>query len=286
VSRRVTASAQDEISIGSHFIIVAGLRYDRFDIRGIDLFPAVDRPFGRTDAKISPRFGMVYKPIENISVYGSYSQTFLPRSGDQFLTLSLVQENLAPEKFANYEIGAKWDILPNLSAAVALFKLDRSNATTPDPVNPASSINIGQTRTKGAEFSLTGQMTEHWQITGGYSYQDAALKGNDTVRLAQVPRHQASLWNRYNFSKALGAGIGVIHQASQFAAIRTTATTTILPAFTRVDAALFYAVNDRVKLQANVENLFNTRYFSDAHNNNNISSGAPVNGRISMTMKF
>lgn len=281
-----SAYVQDQISLGAHFDIVAGLRYDSFDIQGVDLFPVIDRSFARKDDKVSPRIGLIFKPQENVSVYSSYSQSFLPRSGDQFLTLSTTTQNLAPEKFTNYEIGAKWNIRPDLNVTLALFQLDRSNATTPDPANPLTTINIGKTRTKGVELSLAGRITSMWQVHGGYSYQDAALAGNDTVRLGQVPKHQASLWNRYNFTKAFAAGVGVTHQSSQFAAIRTSAATTRLPSFTRVDAALYYDVSDAVQLQVNVENLLDTAYFSDAHNNNNISTGAPVNGRFTVRAKF
>jgi catecholate siderophore receptor len=281
-----SAYVQDQISIGEHIDVVAGLRYDSFDIQGTDLFPAIDRPFARQDDKISPRLGLIVKPQENVSLYASYSQSFLPRSGDQFLTLSTTQENLAPEKFTNYELGAKWDIRPNLNVTLALFQLDRSNATTPDPANPLVTINVGKTRTKGVELSVAGRITPEWQVHGGYSYQDAVLTGNDAVRLGQVPRHQASLWNRYDFTDRLAAGVGIIHQSSQFAAIRTTATTTKLPSFTRVDAAVYYDVSDAVQLQVNVENLFDTAYFADAHNNNNISTGAPVNGRFTIRAKF
>jgi catecholate siderophore receptor len=281
-----SAYVQDQISIGEHFDIVAGLRYDHFEIGGTDFIPAVDRPFARSDDKISPRLGLIWKPAENASLYASYSQSFLPRSGDQFVSLTATQQNLAPEKFTNYEVGAKWDIRPDLSATVALFQLDRTNATTPSPANPLVSINIGQTRTQGIELALTGRILPDWQVSGGYSYQDAKLRGNDFVSLGQVPEHQFSLWNRYDFSDRIGLGLGVIHQSSQFAAIRTSATTTRLPGFTRVDAALFFDLSEAVQVQANVENLFDTDYFSDAHNNNNITPGAPINGRVTVRFRF
>jgi catecholate siderophore receptor len=281
-----SAYVQDQISFGDHIDIVAGLRYDSFDIEGTDLFPVVDRPFARKDEKVSPRLGLIFKPQENISVYGSYSQSFLPRSGDQFLALTVTQQNLAPEKFTNYELGAKWDVQPNLNLTLAVFQLERSNATTPDPRNPVASINIGMTRTQGAELAVTGNITSSWQVHGGYSYQDATLAGNDSVRLGQVPQHQASLWNRYEFNDSFAAGLGIIHQSNQFAAIRTSPNTTKLPAFTRVDAAFYYDLSDALQLQLNVENLFNTDYYSDAHNNNNISTGAPINGRFTIRAKF
>ena len=280
-----SAYVQDQISFGSHVDLVVGLRYDRFEIKGIDIQDG-NRPFGRTDEKWSPRIGLILKPQENVSIYGSYSQSFLPRSGDQFLTLSSSDEDLAPERFTNYEVGAKWDIRPDLNVTLALFQLDRTNATTPNPANPATSIVAGKTRTSGAELAVTGQLLPGWQVSGGYTYQDAKLRGNEFVRLGQVPKHQFALWNRYDFNPSVGFGLGVIHQSSQFAANRTSATTTRLPGFTRVDAAFFYTMNDTVEFQVNVENVFDETYFADAHNNNNITPGAPINGRFTARMRF
>lgn len=287
-----SAYAQDQISFGDHVDLVVGLRYDRFDIKGTDFAATPDRPFSRVDEKVSPRVGLILKPRENISVYGSYSQSFLPRSGDQFLTLAPAsgttpaQQDLAPEKFTNYEVGAKWDIQPGLHATAALFQLDRTNATTPNPADPSTSIVAGKTRTRGVELALTGRVLPGWQVSGGYTYQDAKLRGNDFVRLGQVPEHQFALWNRYDFNPSVGMGIGVIHQSSQYAANRTSATITRLPAFTRIDAALFYTMNEAVQFQVNIENALDETYFSDAHNNNNISTGAPINARFTARVKF
>jgi len=282
----VSAYVQDQIRFGERFEVVAGLRYDRFDISGTDLLPDPDRPFARVDGKISPRLGLIFKPQANVSIYGSYSQSFLPRSGDQFLSLSPTQQNLEPEQFINHEVGAKWDIRPDLNVTASVFRLDRVNATTPDPINPLLTINVGETRTEGVELALTGRVRSNWQVSGGYSWLDARLQGNEAIRLAQTPKQQFSLWNRYDLSRRLGLGLGVIHQSSQFAAIRTSATTTRLPAFTRLDAAVFFRVSDTVQLQLNIENLLDTAYFSDAHNNFNISTGAPLNARLTLTARF
>jgi len=281
-----SAYAQNQISIGQHIDIVVGLRFDRFDIEGTDFAPNPDRPFARVDEKVSPRLGLILKPQENVSIYGSYSQSFLPRSGDQFLALSAVQENLAPEKFTNVELGAKWDVRPGLSTTLALFQLDRTNATTPNPADPTTTVNIGETRTTGVEFGVTGRIARHWQISGGYTFQDAKLRGNDFVRLSQVPKHQFAVWNRVDVTSQIGAGMGIIRQSAQFAAIRTTAATTRLPGYTRVDAALFFNVTETFQVQFNVENLLNATYFADAHNNNNITPGAPRNARLSARLHF
>ena len=284
--RSASAYVQDQISLGERFEVVAGLRYDRFEITGLDFLPNPDRPFARTDEKVSPRLGLIYKPQPDVSIYGSYSRSFLPRSGDQFLTLSVTQQNLEPEEFTNHEVGAKWDIRPDLNITAAVFRLDRTNATTPDPLNPTVTINVGATRTEGFELALTGRVMPNWQVSGGYSWQDARLQGNDSVRLGQTPKQQVGVWNRYDISRRLGLGLGVIHQSSQFAAIRTSATTTRLPSFTRVDAAVFYRVSDTVRMQLNIENLLDDSYFSDAHNNFNISTGAPLNARLTLSARF
>lgn len=284
--RSASAYVQDQISLGERFEVVAGLRYDRFEITGLDFMPDPDRPFARTDEKVSPRLGLIYKPQPAVSIYSSYSRSFLPRSGDQFLTLSVTQQNLEPEEFTNHEVGAKWDIRPDLNVTAAVFRLDRTNATTPDPLNPTVTINVGATRTEGFELALTGRVMPNWQVSGGYSWQDARLQGNDSVRLGQTPKQQISVWNRYDISRRLGFGLGVIHQSSQFAAIRTSATTTRLPGFTRVDAAVFYRVSDTVRMQLNIENLLDESYVSDAHNNFNISTGAPLNARLTLSARF
>ena len=281
----LSAYAQDQIAFGDHVDLLVGLRFDRFALTGAD-HAGTPRPFARTDSNVSPRVGLVLKPRENLSLYGSFSRSFLPRSGDQFVTLTLANQDLAPESFTNYEVGAKWDLPRGLSLTAAAFQLDRTNATTPTPGRPTETTVLGATRTRGVELALTGRILPHWQASGGYTFQDAHLKGDAFVRLSQVPRHQFALWNRYDLTSRFGLGLGVVHQSSQFAAIRTLATTTRLPAFTRVDAALFARLGDRVDLQLNVENLLDTTYFSDAHNIDNITPGAPRNARLTMRVKF
>ena len=277
---------QDQIGIGDHFDIVLGARHDRFEIDVNDI--VANRLLSRTDSEWSPRLGLIFKPVEAMSFYASYTKTFLPRSGDQFLSLTPAQATLAPESFDNYEFGAKWDIAENLRVSAAIFQLDRENGVVVDPANPANSIITGS-RTRGFEAQFTGQILPGWQVNAGYSYLDADERGRvvagvvDNRRIGQVPRHMASLWNRYDVNERLGFGLGVTHQASQFASISNTVR---LPAFTRVDAALFFRLTDRIEAQVNVENLFDTRYFPASHNDNNITTGEPINARFTVRARF
>ncbi len=278
--------AQDQIGLGRYFDVILGVRWDRFDIEGTDFIPNPDRDFGRVDEQVSPRVGLVWKPVDNASIYASYSQSFLPRSGEQFASLSVTTQNLEPEEFENLEIGAKWDVQQGLSLTAAVFQLRRTNATTPDPANPTVSINVGETETTGIELGVVGRVSDDWTLSGGYAWQDAHLAGNDWVELSQTPEHSLALWSRHVLTDRLGFGLGVTHQSVQWAAIRTSPTTTRLPGFTRVDAAMFYELTPSVDIQLNIENILDEDYWADAHNNNNLSPGAPINARVSLAMRY
>lgn len=286
---------QDQVDIGEHLILVGGLRYDRFDIEVTDFIEIEngtadgnDGSLDRVDEEVSPRIGAILKPRENISFYVSYSESFLPRSGDQFLSLSLDQESLSPEEFENKEIGFKWDINDVLSLTTSVFELERDSGTTVDPNDVGNTILISS-ETRGVELQLIGNITDKWSINAGYSYLDAKEDGrvvngqSDNRNLSQVPENMFSLWNRYDVNDQLGFGAGVTYQDSQFASISNEVE---LPSFTRVDAAVFYALNNGMNIQLNVENLFDIEYFPSAHNDNNITTGEPINARLTLSRNF
>lgn len=283
--KQTSVYIQDQIGLGEQFDLIAGLRHDRFDLAFTNIFTA--QSFTRVDNLWSPRVGVVFKPIPQASIYLSYSKSFLPQSGDQFLSLDATLATLEPETFDNYEIGAKWDIRPDLSLTVATYRLDRGNTRAAGPVAGVTVL-TGQQRTTGFELGLTGRITSAWQTSLGYGYTDAEITQTTAAapagrRVAQVPRHQFSLWNRYDIGPRFGVGFGLYHQAKQFATISNV---TELPAYTRLDAALFVKLTDRIDAQLNVENVTDTTYFPVAHNDNNISTGAPINARLSVTVKF
>ncbi len=273
---------QDQIELSPHFEAVLGLRFDSFDLDFTN--NRTGDNFESTDDLLSPRAGLIYKPIEPVSIYASYSMTYVPRAGAQLTSLNLTNQALDPEEFENVEVGAKWDVRDGFAVTAALFQLDRKNVVIPDPNDPTVSILVDGQRTKGFEFGASGQASEAWNIQGGYAWQDgeltAALGGN---RLAQLPKHVASLWNKYDLTPAWSVGLGVIHQTEMFAAADNAVT---LPEFTRVDAAVYYMPSERLRMQLNVENLLDETYYPNAHNNNNISPGSPLALRAGVTMRF
>lgn len=287
VTANVSAAyAQDQIELTSKVQVLAGLRFDHFDLRFRN--NRNGDHLSRVDNLWSPRLGIVLKPIAPLSLYGSYSVSHLPSSGDQFSSLTSVTQTLKPEKFRNYEFGVKWDLLQSLSLTSALYSLARTNTRATAPNDPTRIVQTGSQRTNGVELGLNGRPTRNWQILGGYAYQDAIVTSATTsapkgARVAQVPRHTFSLWNNYRFARRWGAGLGLLHRSNMFAAIDDKVR---LPGYTRADAAVYFGISEEVALQANLENLFNTRYFINADGNDNISPGGPRSARISLTWKF
>ncbi|MBC7519582.1 MAG: TonB-dependent receptor, partial [Sandarakinorhabdus sp.] len=164
---------QDQVSIGDHVEIVAGIRYDRFSLDFQNLLTGAT--LQRTDNLWSPRLGLVYKPVANASIYASYSRSYLPQSGDQFTALDATTAALEPERFENYEIGAKWDVTPALNLTAALYQLDRTNTRAPGAV--AGSIELtGEQRSKGLELAANGQILPNWQASLGFAWQDAEIR--------------------------------------------------------------------------------------------------------------
>ena len=274
--------AQDQVRLSARWLAVLGLRYDNFDMEFRN--NRTGENIETTDDLVSPRGGLVYKPVENLSLYASYSMTYVPRAGSQLASLNVTNAALDPEEFENLEVGAKWDANPALSLTAAVFQLDRKNIVIPDPNDPTVSLLVDGQRTEGIELGATGRLNDAWTLQGGYAYQDGQLTQRlGGTRLAQLPKHVASLWNRYDLTQAWGVGLGVIYQSEMFAASDNLVT---LPEFTRVDAGVFYTPNERLRLQLNVENLLDERYYPNAHNNNNITPGSPLAVRVGVVANF
>ncbi|RKQ95996.1 TonB-dependent receptor [Maricaulis maris] len=279
---------QDQIDLTDTLKLVVGARFDRFDVEVLDLFAvtATDNGRrGRVDEEVSPRFGLIYKPADNMSFYASYTETFLPSAGDQFLTLSSTTEDIQPQVFENREIGAKWDITDTLSFTAALFRLERGQFTTVDPDDPSIVTTVTGSTTEGFELQLVGEVTDRWTVNAGYSHLDGTVDGGgfDGNATRQTPAHMLSVWNRYQVSNQLGLAIGATYQDANFVHEDNSVE---IPAYTRFDAAVYYDLDDATRIQLNVENLFDENYFPDAHSNTNISTGEPLNARLTVRRDF
>jgi catecholate siderophore receptor len=282
-----SAYARDTIEITRWLQLIGGARFDRFDLSATDMNTNTAR--ARVDDKVSPQAAVIVKPIDNLSLYGAYSVSYLPASGDQFSALSNGTLILEPQKFENKEVGVKWSILPRLQYTAAVYDLNRTNVPLADPNNPGFFILSGSNRIRGFETGLNGYVTDDWQSSLGYAYTDARVTSNTSAtivagnRVQLVPFNQFSWWNKYQITPMWGAAAGVIYFSDSFASSDDTVK---LPGFVRFDAALYLKINEIWKAQLNIENLFNKGYWASADGNNNISPGQPRTLRLTATAKF
>jgi catecholate siderophore receptor len=276
---------QDQVALSRHVQAIGGVRFDRFSVDFHN--NRTDENLDREDDLVSPRAGLVIKPVEPVSLYGGYSVSYLPSSGDQFSSLNATSKTLEPEQFTNREVGAKWDVRPSLALTAALYRLDRTNTSAPDPEDPTKIVQTGSQRTTGWELGLTGSVASWWQVSGGFASQRARITSTTSAaakgqKVPLVPETTLSLWNRWQLLPAVGVGLGVIRQDRMFTSIDNSVT---LPAFTRTDGAVFVRLTSLVGAQVNVENLFDERYYATSHGNNNIMPGASRTVRVSLTTR-
>ena len=273
---------QDEMAVTNYLDIVLGARFDQFEI---DVFnvPADDSR-SKQDEEVSPRLGLVLKPMENMSLYAGYSESFLPRSGEQFANINGSKGQLDADTFANTELGFKWDISPALSFTAAVFEIEQESPQVAD--NDPETLDVIKSETDGFELQLEGQLTEAWYISAAYSYLDGeqmGRTGSKGLRPRELPENMFSVWNFVQFTPKLGAGLGLTYQDESFINNSNTAR---LPSYTRVDAALYYEWSDDLRVQLNFENLGDTVYFPSSHSTHQASVGAPFNARLAVTMDF
>jgi catecholate siderophore receptor len=278
--------AQDQVQLTERLTALAGLRWERYAL-AVDDRRAGSRDVDRTDAMLSPRIGLVWAAGPTLSFYGGWTTSALPQSGEQFSTLDLTRAGLEPERFENLEVGARWQATKGLLVSTALYRLDRTNTTAPGAL-PGTVVLTGAQRAEGLELSVQGEVTSRWRMIGALALQDARITATTSAapagrRAPLVPRTSVSLWNRMLLSPRVSAALGIVHQGDQYASITNAVT---LPAYTRVDGGLFLTLTESLRVQFNAENLTGTRYWFSAHNDNNLSPGAPTLLRTSLTLRF
>lgn len=276
---------QDQIDVTRWLQLIAGVRYDNFDLQTLDQNTGISR--SRTDGKLSPRAAVIVKPVDNLSVYGSYSISYLPASGDQFSALSTTTVLMEPQKFDNKEVGVKYNILPRLQYTAAVYQLDRTNVPITD--SSGQFFLTGANRIRGFETTLNGYVTDIWQSTLGYAYTDARVTSDTSGtilagnRVQLVPYNQFSWWNKVQIDPIWAAAVGMIYFSDSYA---NSDNAVKLPGFVRFDAALYAKINQNWKLQLNIENIFDKGYWASADGNNNLSPGLPRTFRISAIGNF
>jgi catecholate siderophore receptor len=273
---------QDQIDVTDNLIVLLGGRYDKFDVKVDDVKNASSA--SRVDTEFSPRFGLIYKPQNNVSVYYSYSESFSPRSGEQYKKLTGgapgTGETLKPDYYENSEIGVKFDLNKDLSFTSAFFESESEIAG----YDGSSSEYITERglSVEGFELELKGRVNDNLNVAFSYSNIDGETSSGGKPK--EIPDSTYSIWTTYDVSPKLGWALGVVHQGES--AVKDNNPTLLLPDYTRVDAAVYYELSNDTKLQLNLENLSDEVYFPHSHSTHQVAVGESRNIRFSLRKDF
>ncbi|SLM50083.1 Ferrichrome iron receptor [Nitrospira japonica] len=267
---------QDQIAILHNLKAVAGLRFDY--VHQMNQTAATSDSSDTT--AVSPRLGLVYQPIEPVSLYTSWTRGFQPSSPGSF---NASGQLFNPERSTQYEVGAKIFALENrVSATLAWFHLTRQNVLTTDPSNFLFQVATGEQRSQGVELDVTARVTPGWNVIASYAYTDAEVtKDNDpqllNKRLANVPYNKFTIWSTYHFQEGMlrgfGVGGGLFAYSDRNGSIFVDQP--VMPGYIRADGAVYYnrALEHGnwlgakgVDVAVNMRNLLNQRYVATSYN--------------------
>ncbi|MBU2011743.1 MAG: TonB-dependent siderophore receptor [Gammaproteobacteria bacterium] len=269
---------QDQIALTERLTAQVGARLERFEQR----YENKLTPTGSWDQAhnaVSPRFGLIYDLTEELAVYANTSRSFKPNRG-----ADRSSQAFDPEKGIAHEVGIKYELPEHdLSVTAALFHITKENVLTSDPLDSNYQVAAGEARSRGFDISVAGNITPQWRVIGGYAYVDAEVTESSNAsmptgtRLANVPRHSFNLLDTYEFAEGplagLGVGMGVKYVGDRKGGATSTAFD--MDAYTTVDLLAYYPLTERVRLNLNLNNLFDEEYEERAWGNIWAYPGAP-----------
>ena len=267
-TNRLGIFVQDQIDLRENLILLAGLRYDTIDqtvTTNPNDFDPSSGEASQSDSAFTPRIGLLYKPVENLSLYASYSQVFGPSEAE---TTTVEGDLLAFESGGGFEVGVKAELLEgNLLAGLNYFTINRRNVATEDPDNPFFFIATGEQRSQGIELDVTGEILPGWNVLASYAYIDAEISQDDTFEignsLPSAPTHSANLWTAYEIQSGpmagLDFGLGFNFVGERAGDLANSFT---LDDYFLVNAAVGYQ-KDNWRAALNFRNLLDVGYIAD-----------------------
>ncbi|MEL6223786.1 MAG: TonB-dependent siderophore receptor, partial [Cyanobacteria bacterium J06627_8] len=277
---------QDQIDLLDNLILVAGVRYDTVDQDTTDIL--TDLETERYDDAVTPRVGLVYQPIEPVSLYANYARSFNPNGGTD-----AQGQPFEPEEGRGFEVGIRAEPIENrLAMTLAYFDIKKQNVLTADPVVPFASIATGEQRSRGVDFDVTGEILPGWNVIASYAYIDAEITEDTTDivgnRLIGIPEHSASLWTTYEIQsgnlQGLGFGMGFNFIGDRQGDL---ANSFEADSYFLANAALFYRRNNW-RLGVNIDNLLDIDYIEsvDGFRFRQVFPGPPLTVRASVSYRF
>jgi iron complex outermembrane receptor protein len=281
------AFIQDQVALTERLKLLAGARFERFE-HDYESYVTGVKPWSRDENAVTPRLGLIYDLTDTVAIYANTARSFKPNTG-----ASRQGAGFRPEEGKSYELGVKWQALDQqLSVDAAIYQIDKRNVLTDDPVESTFKVAAGEVRSRGFDLNIAGNLTPQWRVTGGYAYVDAEVTKDNVLRsgtrLANVPKNSFSLLNVYEFQdgalKGLGLGVGgkyVDQRAGQ-----TQNPSFAMDGYTVVDLLGYYKLNDRIRLNLDLKNLFDRDYEEGSFGTAYAYPGAPrtVQAGISYTL--
>ena len=269
---------QDQIDLSDQWKIVVGGRLDDVRIKVDNLKAGTSE--SRNDSMFSPRAGLIYKPQENTSLYWSYSESFLPRSGEQFKALSASSARLDPDVFESTEIGMKVALSNSMTLTAAYFDSKQVRAARDNDTGETSEIR-GLT-VDGFEIELKGRVNNNLNLAVSYSDLSGETSSGGIPR--EIPEHTFSAYAAWEVNEKLSVGLGITQQGES--KIKDNTPGLLLPEYTRVDLSAYYQINSDLNLQLNIENLMDELYFPHSHSTHQASVGESLNSRLSLRWTY
>ncbi len=261
----------------------------------------------------SYRAGVVFKPVENASVYLSYANSKTPSKASVNGSCTVLTCNVEPESAVNIELGAKWDLVDQrLALTAAIFRNDRENYKVVDfdPISgaPAEQTLDGEARVDGIALGIAGHLTDAWSIFANATFLDSEVLqsvsdhclnnpgspgcGNTPAnpdpgagrRIVNTPEESANLWTTYAFTPKWTAGYGITYQGS-FDGGRVINVPDV-KGYTTHRAMVAWKLNEQLALQLNANNLFDKQYFTRVRNNGWATPGEARSLVLSATYQF
>ncbi|MCF9045832.1 TonB-dependent siderophore receptor [Acinetobacter nectaris] len=276
---------QDQIALSSQLKTLLGLRYETYKDKYTD-FLTSSSWMANEDAFI-PRLGFIYTPNDDLSIYTSASKSFKPNTGaDRF------GKGFTPETGVSYEIGSKWQIIPNrLNMDATVYYTKKNNVLTLDPVDTTKSIAAGKVSSKGIDLNITGQITDAFKIIGNYAYVDASVVKDNTLkkgtRLANIPKNSLNILAMYDIQSGQldGLSLGINQHFIDRRKGLTSNTSYDMPAYATTDLVATYKASENLKFSLNIRNIFDKNYDSSAFNMY-VYPGQGRNAQLGVTYKF
>ncbi|MBC7485658.1 MAG: TonB-dependent receptor [Cytophagaceae bacterium] len=230
---------QDELSALDNAIrLTAALRYT--EAKSIDAYTIGDAD----DKQITPRIGLSVSITRNTTIYGLYDKAFIPQPGADFYG-----NRFRPITEDNIEAGIKKDWFDERwNTSVSVYQLTKNGAITSDLAHPFMSIQLdGQTKSKGVEFDLRGEVARGLNLILNYAYQDFKVSKHENAAFVGVATpgsvsHVAAGWLSYEFQasalKAVGLSLGYTYQADRSACYSFGGEKFSLPDYFKLDGAI------------------------------------------------